>query len=117
REVYIAAPSSFRPGRIINFLSTHPLGNKVLERMALSNKAMPGLLALLKRLRIIDQKGYEILHREVASPELRFSFYACASYMRFLKLDTEKFISNLNHQQIPSVFIFGNRDKNYPPAI
>lgn len=116
-ELFIAAPSSLKPGKIITFLSGNRIGNKVLERMALSSNNMPRLLSVLKKIRIIDQKGYDILFKEVASPELRFSFYACASYMRFLTLNTEKFISKLNQHQIKSVFIFGERDKNYPPAI
>lgn len=116
-ELFIAAPSSLKPGKIITFLSGNRVGNKVLERMALSNTSMPRLLSVLKRIKIIDQKGYDILFREVASPELRFSFFACASYMRFLILNTEKFITKLNQHQIRSVFIFGERDKNYPAVI
>lgn len=116
-ELFIAAPSSLKPGRIITFLSGNRMGNKVLERMALSNNSMPRLLSVLKKIKIIDQKGYDILFKEVASPELRFSFFACASYMRFLTLNTEKFITKLNQHQIRSVFIFGERDKNYPAEI
>lgn len=116
-ELFIAAPSSLKPGKIITFLSGNRMGNKVLERMALSSNSMPRLLSLLKKTKIIDQKGYDILFKEVASPELRFSFYACASYMRFLTLNADKFIAKLNQHQIKSVFIFGERDKNYPPAI
>jgi len=85
--------------------------------MALSDKAMPGFLSLLRRIRIIDQKGYDILFKEVGTAELRFNFYACSSYFRFLKLDAERFIGNMNEHQIRSVFIFGTRDRNYPPAI
>lgn len=116
-ELFVAAPSSLKPGRILTFLSSNRLGNKMLERMALSDRGMTGLLSVLKKTRIIDQKAYDILFREISSPELRFSFYACASYMRFLKLDPLKFVNMLNQHQIRSVFIFGQRDKNYPPAI
>ncbi len=116
-ELFIAAPSSLKPGNIITFLSSNRIGNKVLERMALSNNAMPRLLSILKTTKIIDQKGYDILFKEISSPDLRFSFYACASYMRFLKLDAAKFIAKLNEHQISSVFIFGERDRNYPPKI
>lgn len=116
-ELFVAAPSSLKPGKIITFLSSNRMGNKMLERMALSKTSMPRLLSVLKKMKIIDQKGYDILFKEVASPEQRFSFYACASYMRLLTLNAEKFIDNLNQFQINSVFIFGERDKNYPPAI
>ena len=116
-ELFIAAPSSLKPGKIITFLSANRMGNKVFERMALSNNAMTRLLSVLRKIKIIDQNAYDILFREISSPDLRFSFYACASYLRFLKLDAEKFITKLNHHKIRSVFIFGERDRNYPPAI
>lgn len=116
-ELFIAAPSSLKPGKLITFLSANRLGNKVFERMALSDNAMTSFLSVLKKTKIIDQKAYDILFKEVASPDLRFSFYACASYMRFLKLDAEKFITKLNQHKIRSIFIFGERDRNYPPAI
>lgn len=116
-ELFIAAPSSLRPGKIITFLSANRLGNKVLERMAFSDTGMTGLLSVLKKIKIIDQKAYDILFKEVSSPDLRFSFYACASYMRFMKLNAEKFIAKLNEHKIRSIFIFGERDRNYPPAI
>jgi len=115
--LFIAAPSSLKPGRIITFLSSNRLGNKMLEKMALSENGMSSFLSVLKRIRIIDQKIYDILLKEVSSQELRFSFYACASYLRFLKLDADKFIEMLNQHQIRSYFIFGERDRNYPYAI
>ena len=108
-ELFIAAPSSLKPGKIITFLSANRMGNKVFERMALSANGMTRLLYLLKRIKIIDQKAYDILFREISSPELRFSFYACASYMRFLKLDSDKFVANLNEHQIRSVFILDRK--------
>jgi hypothetical protein len=116
-ELFIAAPSSFKPGKIITFLSSNKIGNKLLERLALSNNGMTDLLSILKRIRAIDQEAYDILLREVATPELRFSFYACASYMRFLNLNVPKFIENLNQHQIKSIFVFGKRDKSYPSKI
>lgn len=116
-EFFVAAPSSLKPGRIMEFFSTNRIGNKVLERMALSDKGMTAFLSILKKMRIIDQKAYDILFREVATPELRFSFYACTSYMRFLKLDARKFVTNLNEHEIKSIFIFGERDRNYPSVI
>lgn len=116
-ELIVAAPASFRPGRIITFLSSNKIGNVFLERLALSNSGMIGLLTLLKRIKVIDQKAYEILYREIATPKLRFAFFACSTYLRFLKLDAEKFVRQLNHHQIKSIFIFGNRDESYPAKI
>jgi pimeloyl-ACP methyl ester carboxylesterase len=116
-KLVLAAPSSLYPGKVINFLSTNNIGNKILERLALSDNGMLRLLSSLKKTKIIDEKAYEILHREIATPELRFSFYACTSYLRFLKLNSQKFIQQLNHYHIESIFIFGKRDKSYPAKI
>ncbi len=116
-ELIIAAPASFNPGKVVTFLSTNAIGNKLLERLALSNTGMTGLLALLKRIKVIDQNAYEILYREIATPQLRFAFFACASYLRFLRLDSGLFVQQLNQHQIKSIFIFGKRDKSYPAKI
>jgi pimeloyl-ACP methyl ester carboxylesterase len=113
----VAAPSSLNAGKVITFLSSNIIGNKILERLALSDNGMLRLLSSLKKTKIIDVKAYEILYREIATPELRFSFYACTSYLRFLKLDTQKFIHHLNNHHIKSIFIFGKRDKSYPAKI
>ncbi len=113
----VAAPSSLNAGKIITFLSSNSFGNKILERLALSDNGMLRLLSSLRNSRIIDQKAYEILYREIATPELRFSFYACTSYLRFLKLNSNKFIKQLNDYHIESIFIFGKRDKSYPVKI
>nr|WP_294897331.1 alpha/beta hydrolase [uncultured Pedobacter sp.] len=117
KEFIVAAPASLKPGAIITFLSNNSFGNKMLERLALSKTGMVNLLSFLKRIKVIDQKAYEILFREIGTPELRFAFFACATYLRFLKLDPEKFVEQLNRHQIKSIFIFGQRDKSYPAKI
>lgn len=116
-ELFIAAPASLKTGKIITFLGMNRLGNKVFEWLALSDTAMADFLSVLKKTKIINKKAYDILYKEVSSPELRFSFYACVSYMRFLTINQEKFIAKLNYHQIKSVFIFGKQDSNYPPSI
>jgi len=118
QELFIAAPASFNPGKTINFLSLNPIGGALLEFLALrTGQGMPGLLWLLKRLSVIDQKAYDILLREIGTYELRFAFFACVRYKRFLTLNTEKLVENLNKHSIKSFFIFGKRDKNYPVKI
>lgn len=114
---FVAAPAGLNPGNIIRFVSTNRIGNKILERIALSDKVMPNLLMVLRKLRIIDKKSHAILLNELATAELRFSFFACASYMRFLKLDEGRFVDKLNEHRIKSAFIFGKRDRIYPPRI
>ena len=116
-NIIVAAPSSLNAGKVVAFLSSNRIGNKILERLALSDNGMLRLLSSLKKTKIIDEKAFEILYREIATPELRFSFYACTSYLRFLKLDSQKFIQQLNNHPIKSIFIFGKRDKSYPVKI
>ncbi|WP_017260314.1 alpha/beta fold hydrolase [Pedobacter arcticus] len=116
-EFIVAAPASLKPGRIITFFSKNTIGNKLLEHLALSNNGMTNLLATLKRVKVIDAKAHEILYREIATPELRFSFFACATYLRFLKLDIQKFTEELNQHNVKSIFIFGKRDHSYPAKI
>ncbi|MRX47155.1 alpha/beta hydrolase [Pedobacter puniceum] len=116
-EFIAAAPSSLKPGWLVTFLSRKKLGNKVLEKLALSDSGMHKLLKLIKNLKVIDQKIYEILYKEIATYELRFSFYACLTYLKHLKINHQKFVKNLNQYQIKSIFIFGARDKNYPAKI
>ncbi|KHJ38583.1 dihydrolipoyllysine-residue acetyltransferase component of acetoin cleaving system [Pedobacter glucosidilyticus] len=116
-EFIAAAPSSFKPGWLVIFLSRKKLGNKLLEKLALSDKGMHQLLKFIKSLKVIDQKIYEILYQEIATYELRFSFYACLTYLKHLKMNHDKLVQNLNQHQIKSIFIFGARDKNYSVKI
>lgn len=116
-EVIIAAPSCFNPGQIVNFLSTNKIGNKLFERLTLSKNGMNNLISTLKRFKVIDQITKEILLKEVATYDLRFSLYASATYFRTLKIDSNRFINALNDFNIKSIFIFGDRDKNYPKKI
>lgn len=117
KEFITAAPSVLKPGWIITFLSTNKIGNKLLEKLALSNNGMLNLLKLFKKVKVIDDKTYQILYQEIATSELRFAYYANFAFLKYLALNEDKFISNLNKHQIKSVFIFGARDKNYPAKI
>jgi len=116
-EYIIAAPSSINPGTLIRFFSKYWLGNKLLEKLVLSKKALINLLKLTRRLGFIDDTGHNILYKEIDTPELRFNFYACFTYLRLFETDEDKLISILTKQNIRSIFIFGKRDKMYPPRI
>jgi len=116
-EFIIAAPSSLNPGKLIAFFSKNKTGNKILQRFALHEKALIRMLKLFKRLRIINDQDYKILYSEIGTAELRFNFYACFVYLRFLETDEEKLLQALNEQNIKSIFIFGKRDKSFPSRI
>jgi pimeloyl-ACP methyl ester carboxylesterase len=116
-EYIIAAPSSINPGAMIRFFGKNKAGNKLLEKLMLSEKAMINIISFCKLLRLIDAKGRDILHKEVVTYELRFALYACFTYLRLLETDEEKLIQLLTAHKIKSIFIFGRYDKMYLPAI
>jgi pimeloyl-ACP methyl ester carboxylesterase len=116
-EYIVAAPSSIKPGKIIQFFSRNTLGNKIIEKVSLSKNAMVKLLNMCKRARFIDAEGYGILLREIETHELRFNLYASLTYLRFLTTNESKLINALNNKPIRSIFIFGQRDKTYPLSI
>lgn len=116
-EYIVAAPSSLNPGPLIRFFSKYKLGNKLLEKFALSEKALIRLLNLAKALRFIDETGRNILYKEIDTPELRFNFYACFTYLRLLETDERQLMKALTENNIRSIFIFGRKDIMYPPSI
>ena len=44
-------------------------------------------------------------------------FYACFVFLRYFETDEEKLLKALNDQNIKSIFIFGKKDKSFPPRI
>lgn len=116
-EYIVIAPASLQPGMLMRVFSTNRVGNKLLEKIVLSEKALFGLLGLSRRLGFVDRAGHDILRKEMATAELRFNFYASLTYLRFLDTDTRRLEHSLRENSIKSIFVFGKRDKMYPPAI
>jgi len=116
-EYIVAAPSSINPGFLIKLFGKNRLGNKLLEKLTMSEKAMINMLNMSTKFGFIDEVGRDILYKEINTPELRFSFYACFTYLRLLETDEDKLIHTLLEQNIRSIFIFGERDAMYPPRI
>ena len=115
---YIAvSPSCLKPGALVEFFSKSRAGNKLLEKMALSDKWLLNILKLARRLGFVDGVGFDILSKEVTTADLRFNFYACFTYLRFFETDEAKLVASLNGHNIKSIFIFGKRDQMYPPGI
>ncbi|MEO6849361.1 MAG: alpha/beta hydrolase [Mucilaginibacter sp.] len=116
-EYIIAAPMCLKPGKLVSYFSKNKTGNKLLEKLALNDKALISMLKLLKRLRVLDATEYKILYSEIGTPELRFNLYACFTYLRFLDTDQASLLKALDEQSIKSIFIFGKRDRSFPPGI
>jgi len=113
-EYIVAAPSSIKPGNIIQFFSRSKLGNKIIEKVSLSKNTMVNMLNMFKRARFIDAESHRILLNEIETHELRFNLYASLTYLRFLITDEAKLIHVLNMHPIRSIFVFGRNDKAYP---
>jgi pimeloyl-ACP methyl ester carboxylesterase len=116
-EYIVVAPSCLNPGALTKFFSKNRAGNKLLEKLTLSKKALLNTLKLGKRLGFLDEVGYDILSQEFGTEELRFNFYACFTYLRFLETNEPKLLEVLEGQNIRSIFIFGKNDSMYPPKI
>lgn len=116
-EYIVAAPSSINPGLLIRAFSKYKLGNKLLEKLTKSERALINMLNFSKRVGLIDNVGRDILYKEIDTPELRFNFYASFTYLRLFETDEDKLIQTLVEQNIRSIFIFGKRDAMYPPRI
>lgn len=116
-EYIVAAPSSLNPGSLIRFFGKNKVGNKLLEKLVLSEKLMNSLLHLFQRTHLIDEQGRQILMKEIGTHQLRFNLYACFTYLRFLETNERRLISLLERYSIKSIFIFGSRDKMYPAKI
>lgn len=113
----VAAPSCLNPGALTKFFSKNKTGNKLLEKLTVSKKALLNMLKLGKRFGFLDQVGYDILSQEFGTEELRFNFYACFTYLRFLETDEPKLMRALEEHHIRAIFIFGKNDTMYPPKI
>jgi pimeloyl-ACP methyl ester carboxylesterase len=116
-EYIVVAPSSLEPGKLIRFFSKAKTGNRILKRVALSDRLLLNMLKLFKKLRLIDSSEYKILHSEIETHELRFNFYACFTYLRFLETDEKRLHNAIEDNNIRSIFIFGRRDRSFPPSI
>jgi len=116
-EYIVAAPSCLNPGRVIPFFSRNKLGNKVLEKLTLHKSALINMLKLFKGVRIINSEAYNILYKEIGTPELRFNCYACFTYLRFFDTNNNLLLKIFDERNIKTIFIFGKRDQSFPPGI
>lgn len=116
-EYIVAAPSSLNPGILINYFSKNKFGNKVLEKLTVSKNSLLYMLKLGRWLGFLDKVGYKILFKEFETAELRLSFYACFTYLRFLETNKPRLIKVLNEHSIKCIFIFGKHDRMYPSKI
>lgn len=116
-HLIILAPLFAKPFPIMNFFSKNSLGNKIFEKLLLSKHTAEWLLQFALKLKIIDLKTREILNKEIGTKELRFSMYASITFLKFLTVNEQALVESLNSANVKSYFIFGKRDKLFPPHI
>ena len=88
-----------------------------MEKIALSESMLLNMLKLFKKLRFINMDEYNNLFNEIGTEDLRFNFYACFTYLRFLETDKKRLRKAIEDNNIRSIFIFGKRDRSFPPRI
>jgi pimeloyl-ACP methyl ester carboxylesterase len=116
-EAFFIAPSFLKTPRIIQFLALNPIGNYLFQKLVLSEAGLHRLLKLVYNLKVIDQEAYEILYKEIETPQLRFDFYANMTYLRKLSIKLPQLITTLNEHKVNNYFIFGERDHAVPPHL
>lgn len=117
KEYIVAAPSSINPGKLVRFFGKNKAGNKILEKLMLSERAMIRIINFCTTLGLLDVKSRDILHKEVVTYEMRFALYACFTYLRLLETNEAQLIKSLTAHKIKSIFIFGRYDKMFQPSI
>ncbi len=116
-EYIVVAPASINPGKLVRFFTLNKIGQLLLEQLLLSKNGMFNLLRTLNWLGVVSTADRDVLYREIATPQLRFVMYACFTYLRYLGTDEGKLVKAIEENHLKSFFIFGKRDKMYPPAI
>lgn len=115
--VFLIAPAFLKIPPIVKVLAKNGLANFCFRKLFLSENGVGALLNVAKAIGIVDAQGYEILKAELATKELRFTFYATVTYLRHTQPNLKDLVQVLNEQNRKTVFIFGKRDQLFPQHI
>lgn len=113
-ELFILAPSFLKILPILQVFSKNVVANLAFRKLFLSERGIEMVLSVCKKVGVIDLKSHGILSKEMATPQLRFAFYANVTYLRYLQAKQSDLIETLNDNKVKCHFIFGERDKMYP---
>jgi pimeloyl-ACP methyl ester carboxylesterase len=116
-HLLMLAPSFLRIFLAFKLLAKNRLANFTFYRLFMSKNAIKVALKIGNKLRLIEDKNYRILCSEMATPEMRFAFYANVTYLRYLETKPSALAVILNAHQVKSHFIFGKRDRIYHSAL
>lgn len=116
-NVFLIAPSFLKILPVFQILSKNPIANLAFRKLFLSKRGVWFTLKMCYKSGFLDRKSYHILSKEMATPQLRFDFYANVTYLRYLQPTKIELIKSLNDNNVKCFFIFGSRDKIYPESI
>ncbi len=116
-EIFLMAPAFLKIPPVFKVLARNKLANLFFRKVLLSENGVKVMLNFSRGIGVIDSKNHEILKKEMATPSLRFAFYATVTYLRFLVPVRQNLIASLNEQAIKCFFIFGERDHMFPHHI
>ena len=116
-EWIVIAPMFLKPPVILEFLTRNRFGNQLFSWLLLKKSVAESILKFAQRMRLFDQTIHDVLHKEIATPELRFMMFASLTYIRNLRFSQKELAKILNGAGVKNYFIFGTRDKLFPPSI
>lgn len=109
---FFIAPIFLTKPILLRILCKNILGNYLFKNLCLSQNGLFYLLKALLKSKILDQNSYEVLYREIETPELRFNLYACLTYLRPLEINVKNLGNKIVQHQSNTYFIFGRSDKS-----
>lgn len=116
-QLFILAPAFLNVFKPFKVLARNTVANFAFRKLFLSRNGVRITLGICKRVGFLDEKNYQILNKELLTPQLRFAFYANVTYLRFLQPKLDSLIQALNENEVRSFFIFGGRDRMYPERL
>jgi pimeloyl-ACP methyl ester carboxylesterase len=113
-HLFILAPSFLKIFPPLQVLSKNTIANYAFRKLFLSEKGTKVMLNACRNFKIIDDKTHRVLSAEMATPALRYAFYANVTYLRHLQTKPNDLAIALNKNKVDCHFIFGLRDKMFP---
>jgi pimeloyl-ACP methyl ester carboxylesterase len=113
-HLFILAPSFLKIQPVLKVCAENMIANLAFRKLFLSKYGISIALNFCKKTKVIDAKGHAILKKEMATPDLRYAFYANVTYLRHLLIKKDELIAALNAYNVKCHFLFGAKDKMYP---
>jgi len=116
-EWIVIAPMFLKPPLILEFFTRNSFGNQLFSWLLLKKSVAESILEFARRISVFDQNIHDVLHKEIATPELRFMMFASLTYIKNLRVNQKEIVKTLNSAGVKNYFIFGTKDKLFPASI